>query len=247
VDVKNPTGAKIALKFPVDAPRPGGVVAALEAVGMFKALEEAAVLELPEGLSWMHQPESRHLFLRPSAIQLVREVLRLYDQKKRGHGVVVTGTAGIGKSWFGELLLWIFVRLGFRVIFQQARENQCHFFDPKRRDSVSSAVYSALDWPSDFRQDKDAVLLFDPAASGAAVEPLQVRQFTVVTASPNRQHFKEFLKQVKNLRFLPVWSLDDLARILPFADSDCDEGALVERYTTIGGIPRLLFDMDKAG
>src|SRR3546814_1735423 len=59
-----------------------------------------------------------------------------------------------------------------------------------------------------------------------SVEPLWVEQFTIVTASPNRIHFKEFLKRVGKLRFLPHWSLDDLMRILPYVELP---GELVEK------------------
>ena len=60
----------------------------LEDTGVFDALEKAVVLELPDGVKWMHQPHSRHLFLRPDSVLMLKEVLRLYDDDKVG--VVVT-------------------------------------------------------------------------------------------------------------------------------------------------------------
>ena len=62
---------------------------ALQSAGVFEALAKAAVLELPPGVTWMHKPDSRHLFLRPASAQMLREVLRLYDDAKK-QGVVVT-------------------------------------------------------------------------------------------------------------------------------------------------------------
>jgi len=65
-----------------------GLVQSLEDAGVFDALETAVVLELPDGVSWMHQPRSRHLFLRPDSVHMLKEVLRLYEDDKIG--VVVT-------------------------------------------------------------------------------------------------------------------------------------------------------------
>jgi hypothetical protein len=75
-------------------------VTALADAGVFDALSSAAVLELPERCTWMHQPHSRYLFLRPDSVQMLREVLRLYEAKKLG--VVVTCAAPL---LFGRLLI----------------------------------------------------------------------------------------------------------------------------------------------
>lgn len=72
-----------------------------------------------------------------------------------------------------------------------------------------------------------------------------VKQFTVVTASPNRLHFKEFLKSAGELRFLPFWSLEDLQRVLPYCDLPGTllekEVALAERFDVVGGNMRRIF------
>ena len=214
------------------------------------------MLELPSDVTWIHKPNSRYLFLRPALAHILREVLRLYDAKKQGVVVTsvfipcvnshVSGTPGIGKSWFGELLLWVFTRLGIRVIYEHALTGKWFFFDPASDVVLTSPRSTDLAWPAHFRNDMHAVLLFDPAASGSAVEPLLVDQFTVVTSSPNRLHFKEFYKRASEMRFLPSWTLDDLKRILPFTTLAGSlvqkEVALVERFQVVGGIPRKLFD-----
>lgn len=61
---------------------------ALDDAGVFSALLNAAVLELPEGCTWIHPPYKRYLYLRPDSVHMLREVLHLYEDKK--HGVVVT-------------------------------------------------------------------------------------------------------------------------------------------------------------
>ena len=136
--------------------------------------------------------------------------------------------------------------MGVRVVFQQARAALWLFFDPNSDHVQVAAVSTVLGWPKEFSSDLGAVLIFDPAASGSAVEPLLVDQFTVVTASPNRLHFKEFLKTAGQLRFLPFWSSEDLKRILPYCDLPgplaAKEAVLAERYGVVGGIPRKIFD-----
>ena len=239
-----------------------GLVQSLEDVAVFDALKKAVVLELPDGVNWMHQPHSRHLFLRPESVHMLKEVLQLYEGKKLG--VVVTcafslsrlpslsllscrrGTPGIGKSWFGELLLWVLVSAGVRVVYQQARAAMWYFFHSSSEHIYEGDVRTKRWWPQEFSSDLGAFFIFDPAASGTLVEPLLVDQFTVVTASPNRKHFKEFLKGAGQLRFLPSWSLADLERILPFCDLTGNAAArkrvLTERFEIVGGIPRKIFD-----
>ena len=67
-------------------------------------------------------------------------------------------------------------------------------------------------------------------------------QFTVVTASPNRQHFKEFLKTAGQLRFLPSWSFDDLPFCNLPGNAAARKRALKELFEVVGGIPRKIFD-----
>src|SRR3546814_841308 len=196
---------------------------------------------------------------------MLREVLRLYSSgRKGGEGVVVTsvsahvilphpllsGTPGIGKIWFGELLLWTLTRLGIPVVYEQALMNLLFFFDPHVREVFSVSRSSTLVWSRDFAEDLGCVHIFDPSASGSAMEPLWVEQFTIVTASPNRLHFKEFLKRVGKLRFLPHWSLDDLMRILPYVELPGElvekESLLETRFEVVSGIPRKLFDLDRS-
>jgi len=139
----------------------------------------------------------------------------------------------------------VLVNLGARVVYQQARASLWLYFD-LNSDSVGiSPVKTVLGWPQEFSNDIGAFFLFDPAASGYAVEPLLVHQFTVVTASPNRKHFKEFIKTAQ-MRFLPSWSLADLDRILPYCNLPgtvaARRKALEERFEIVGGIPRKIFE-----
>ena len=155
------------------------------------------------------------------------------------------GTPGIGKSWFGELLMWVMVNIGVRVVYQQSLESLWYFFDFGRDYVRCTPISTRLAWPKDFSSDHFACVIFDPAASGAAVVPLKVPQFTVVTASPNRQHFKEFLKYAEELRYMPFWSLSDLYRILPYCNLPgtlAEKRAMLEkRFQVVGGVPRKLF------
>lgn len=132
-------------------------------------------------------------------------------------------------------------RLGIRVVYEQAMAKTWYFFDPARKSAQLSFPFRARPWPLVFRADRGAVVIFDPAASGEAVEPLMLPQFTVATASPNRSHFKEFVKRCGEMRYFPPWSLPELLQILPFSPLDGDRAALEERFAVVGGVPRKIF------
>lgn len=94
------------------------MVKALDDAGVFSALLNAVVLELPQGCTWMHQPDSRYLFLRPATVQMLREVLRLYDDKRLGLVVTCAELVSLenlrpliffveqGHSWNWQELVW---------------------------------------------------------------------------------------------------------------------------------------------
>src|SRR5262249_23110965 len=85
--------------------------------------------------------------------------------------------------------------------------------------------------------------LIDP--SNEWREPARVPAITVMAASPNKQHYKQWLKEVATMFWMSVWSLEELAAIREYSAQTgfepISEHLLFERYELFGGIPRFVF------
>jgi hypothetical protein len=65
---------------------------------------------------------------------------------------------------------------------------------------------------------------------------------TVLVASPNKQHYHEFVKRERCAMFcMPVWKWEELATVREYMDPKIEEDKLRERYNIFGGIPRYVF------
>ena len=69
---------------------------------------------------------------------------------------------------------------------------------------------------NEVRNDLNAWYLFDPAGKTPR-EPETIKPFTIVAASPNPQHYKEFFKLVGHKYYVPCWTLEELEKHRPHA------------------------------
>jgi hypothetical protein len=65
----------------------------------------------------------------------------------------------------------------------------------------------------------------------------------IIVASPDDRHWGEssFLKLQGGLRFLPIWSEDELIAAQPYIRPDMSKETVMERYELFGGSPRHVF------
>ena len=139
------------------------------------------------------------MFVRKCWEQLFEIVVEQMSRGVEGNGVVITGNPGIGKSWF---LNYVMMRLARdtkhrhrAVVYESVAYGLIWTLEPSgavrkmdwRRRSVVKLLY-----------DSSTVYLFDPAGNtGDSREPQRCDAFTVVTASPNPVHYKDFKKHSK--------------------------------------------------
>lgn len=86
--------------------------------------------------------------------------------------------------------------------------------------------------------DANTFYLFDPAAIPQEPEPCIA--FTIVTASPNKAHYKDFLKQIGGEKYyMPCWTWEEVENILPYFPK-YPPMKVEDRFSRFGGILRYI-------
>jgi len=196
-----------------------------------QALNEEQGEERKTPIKWLLQGE--HLIVRKSTRDLFKELLGLADSPLSGGGAVITGNPGIGKSWFLSYCLLEFSKQKRNIFYESVQSQQWWWFRPPPHGDVVEVRIGQL--PNEIWHPS-SIYLFDPYG-GAPRESLGVPAFTIVTASPNKVHYKEFLKKVMRKCYLPVWSLEELRAVRSYFPWVSDDD-LCRRFEKFGGIVR---------
>jgi len=162
---------------------------------------------------------------------------------------LLRGTPGIGKSWLANLLLLRAAREKRNVIFESVKEDIVYFFGNDGNVRRIGPPARAL-WP--FADDPNTLYIMDAGGKGIHREPLFVNAFTVVLASPDENHYGQFVKEIglSSQLFYPDWTLAELYDVLPFVDDrdkigNLSDAIVKERFYKIGGIPRHVFGSNR--
>ncbi len=180
------------------------------------------------------------------------------ESKSMGPAVLVTGSPGIGKTEAFTIALlrsllrgdaspappvvvienrtWkVYVKLKFNIVGGRAVSVQsARTFD---ESEYSEAMDPDLKTAS-------AVFIMDPTSVGGKVgSPANISARTVVIASPNSNHFKDFKKRRPGplTLYMRHWSLAELLVARPYMSPATDAATTVTRWVKLGGIPRFAF------
>ncbi len=201
----------------------------------------------PEGLPWFFDFFKSSLLARSCNAGLYERIQEFKnDRDSDGGGILLTGSPGIGKSWF---LMYTIYRLTAEpsvpaIILHSAKHFSAYWFKP---DGTVSVIRDPVGVDFIPIVDKNTWYLYD--ANEDADECFPIRAFTVVAASPNKRHYKGFRKQMGTMRLcMPPWTLDELFAVRgvlsPKLKNDVLEVTdeeMRKRYEMAGGIPRTVF------
>jgi hypothetical protein len=167
------------------------------------------VLELPNSFNFINL-QGKPVFVRGCYSKLVELIYNYYDKPSLAiNGIVLTGSPGIGKS-VGALnyILWDASKRKKFVVFESIKIGRTVCFD-FRTDMPTGYAYAGR--PTDYitpeLQDRNATIyLVDPGTKNSTLEPIPCLAFTVVAASPNKNHYAQFVKGAVVTRVLSAWS-----------------------------------------
>jgi hypothetical protein len=144
--------------------------------------------------------------------------------------LVILGNPGIGKTYFGYVLLLHFARLGSTVVYESGKAKCRYLF---------SADGIFIGTQDDFRRYLDittTLYIVD------AFRPVDVAAKTILLSSPRREVWYKFSDDHCDIRYMPIWSYKEI---------DLCRGALFDHllsaevkslYAKWGGIPRYVLE-----
>ena len=200
---------------------------------------------------WLQSNEkgSTDLFSRTCQRELWNEVYAYLEATHNGHAMI-TGNPGIGKSRSMTYLLRVLLQNGKTVIYQARKDDRVYVFVPPNGHRTGSE-YKV--WGSNLStwapggclvaQNANHYCLIDPDLPAAIVG---ISSHIVLSASPNPDHFKEFLKLQKAITWcMPIWKKQELKVLQPYLEIENNvkltDVEFEARYFDFGGRIRFLY------
>ena len=225
------------------APTTAGLNAPPSAPGAAAAVAAAAA---PVGLLLSLPPNTylfglidngRHLYIRPCYQQILTTIISLFAVG-RTRGILVTGIPGVGKSFFAAFLMLHYK--GCTIIYEDAKRNARWLICP----GAPVEEGSLADFVDELKQ-ATTIYLCDVGGQNSP-EPLICNALTIVLASPDPSHFREWLKKGGVTLYMPMWSAEEVTAVVPTV---YPERTLADRVTSIypgrfklhGGVARTIF------
>ena len=194
--------------------------------------------------TWLQSNEKRspNIFCRNSQKELWNEVLDYLESEEDTHAIV-TGNPGIGKSRSMSYLLRLLLQKKKIIVYEVKKDEAAHIFMPQEDGSykVWSCEYFRPSACSHLK-NPDNYYLIDPDTPSS---PTNVVSHTVLCASPNISHYKEFQKRPGVLLWLmPTWKKEELKCLqneLEINGYCLEDDEFEKRYKMFGGRIRYIY------
>ncbi len=193
-----------------------------------------------------------HLFTRQCQRDLWNEVYNYLERNEDSHAMI-TGNPGVGKSRSMSYLLRLLLQKKRTVVYEVRKDSRVYAFIPPSGHQQSSKykVWSCSD--KTFLPDVCTPLmnsasyrLIDPDTPAPILCGPYHTSHIVLSASPNRAHFKEFLKLERTITWcMPIWKKEELKAIQPYFEIEkgvkLTDTEFEARYFDFGGRIRYVY------
>ena len=163
--------------------------------------------------------------------------------KKNIRKFVVTGTMGIGKTFYLHYFLWVlFTRQSNinnnveRKIYLQRSNRRIFSFRGDKVVSIDAGVAEDT-----VLHDENCILLVDMVDENG---PVLCAGTTIVFSSPNRKRYKQLLKGISRQYILNCWTLEELKTVWSHSYQDLQWEAVKGIYNKMGGVIRYVLEQN---
>eukprot|EP00644_Phytophthora_capsici_P018323 jgi/Phyca11/131973/e_gw1.125.9.1 len=196
-----------------------------------------AVLTLPEGTFLLGNPMlGSRIYIRHCYPRLWQVCLKMInDEAMNTPHLVILGNPGIGKTYFGYVILWLLARSGNTVVYES---RVCHRRFLFSQDMVVQG------------SKKDFIEILEQTTTYYVVDGVEPRYYsakTILLTSPQREVWYEFNKDDCRSCYMPVWSRDEVLTCRELMYSDIPESVVQDCFRRWGGIPRYVLHYATAG
>ena len=193
-------------------------------------IQENQVIQLPRDVFILGNPIiGSSIFIRPCYPKLLEIVFSIIKDPATPH-LDILGTPGIGKTFFGYVILLYLARTGATVVYERGRENARYLFSANGIFTGSRSDFiKFLKLPNTF-YIVDAVNHVDVAAQ------------TVLLSSLRRDVWYQFSKEKCTTRYMPVWSWGKIQICRGLLFDHLTSAETKSLYDMWGGIARYVLE-----
>ncbi len=192
------------------------------------ATEANGVLSLPTDSFWLGVRDLGSKMVIRQCYNDIWNMIQHLQIKEGYRRVALLGNPGIGKSWFHFYLLYKLKKLGATVVFDWKILRHSYLF-------TSTGTTKADEFPELGLHDTWYLVDSKP--------PPLVKAFTVLTTSPRRENWRDFLKMPYAVpRWMPVWSPDEIEMCRSVFYPTLSQAKVQQLYDKWGGIPRYVLE-----
>ncbi|CAK4542770.1 unnamed protein product [Aphanomyces euteiches] len=191
-------------------------------------LKAGALVDLPQATFLLGDSTlGSRLYIRHCYPALWEYCLKtIHDEKMNSPHLVILGNPGIGKTFFGFVILLLLAREGATVVYESGVL--------KQRFLLTNEIV-AEGSPNDFLQilkNTDTYYIVD------AVKPAMYVAKTILLSPPRRSIWYEFNKTCCEPSYMPVWSRGEILQCRELMYSDTPVAVVEDCFRRWGGIAR---------
>ncbi|RIA93134.1 hypothetical protein C1645_665279, partial [Glomus cerebriforme] len=174
------------------------------------------------------------LFVRKCYDDLLKIVI---DDKTRD--LHLSGNPGIGKTFFGYYLIYYLVKQGKTVIYDvKTLKGFVILFGQEEKQVAYLHRTKDAHIIRGYQSDPTVWYIVD----GKVPDNCEASAKMVLICFPYKSHYSDFDKRHPDVRYMPVWSWDEINTCRTNIFTDISEGKVRELYLKWGGIPRYILE-----
>ena len=195
-------------------------------------IETNKVIQLPENVYILGNFSiGSSIFIRPCYPELLKTTLSIIESSLN---LIILGNPGIGKTYFGYFLLLYLASCGATIVYQCIFQKEIKYLFTPQNVFVGSG--------SDFYNQLSSSSTFYIADG---IEPDFYPAKTILISSHRNEVWKRFAKNSCTLRYMPVWSKEELFFCRSLLFSLLSEELVGQLYSMWGGIARYVLKYAK--
>ncbi|KAJ3249922.1 hypothetical protein HK103_004236, partial [Boothiomyces macroporosus] len=222
---RQPTQLNLGSTFPAASPAINAFWAAF--TNYSDTIEPNTVVQLPENVFILGNDSiGSSIYIRPCYPELYQTSLSIVQSADIRH-LIILGNPGIGKTYFGYFLLLQLARSGATVVYESVTQEFLYLFTP---NNVYKGTRFAL---HDILMDSKTFYIVD------GMEPLvEATAKTILLTSLRKEVWHQFSKGPCTLRYMPVWSREEIFACRSMLYHTLSEDLVEDLYLKWGGIAR---------
>ncbi|CAG8614434.1 2086_t:CDS:2 [Paraglomus occultum] len=164
-------------------------------------------------------------------LELSRDVYYLLAKMNKNENVRrwrITGNPGIGKTFFGYYLLYLLSQQRKTVVYHKLNRSPILFSE----EGVFSHAVDNIRAFKDYLGNEEVWYIVDGR------EPMEYVAKTILVCSPQKRHYSSFDKLGTTIRYMPVWSWEEIDACRTKLFRNLTQEYVRKLYNEWGGIPR---------